>query len=105
VAAFQASSTSSAATSRPPTVRSSQLREADIVARRVSFWRNWVRTVLVVVVTLLWVVLVFFGHGLTGVGAARACGLLRTSRPELPGTLITLPLFFLFNLIFMGPML
>ena len=93
-------------------VESEALREADIVARRrVSFWRTIWKLVrfVVVVVTLIWLVLVFFGQGLTWVETAQ--GLLGPARrtcssPSSLGTLITLPLFFLFNfLIFMGPML
>jgi ATP-dependent Zn protease len=88
-----------------------ELREQDIVARRrASFWRfNWriVRFGLVVV-TLLWLVLVFFGRGLSW--GETAHGIWHTlsfaANPNILGTLITLPLFFLANfLIFMGPML
>src|SRR3954462_3400336 len=92
-------------------VENEALREADIVARRrVSFWRTIWRLVrfVVVLVTLLWLVLVFFGHGLTWVETAEGfrhrLGTLLD--PSSLSTLITLPLFFLFNfLIFMGPML
>src|SRR3954466_9483066 len=55
-------------------VENEALREADIVARRrVSFWRTIWRLVrfVVVLVTLLWLVLVFFGHGLTWVETAQ----------------------------------
>src|SRR3954451_19498867 len=55
-------------------VESEALREADIVARRrVSFWRMVWRLVrfVVVVVSLLWLVLVFFGHGLSWVETAQ----------------------------------
>ena len=92
-------------------VESEALREADIVARRrVSFWRSIWKVVRfgVVVVTLLWLVLVFFGHGLTWVDTAQGLWdrLGNLFQPSSLGTLITLPLFFLFNfLIFMGPML
>src|SRR6476469_2978639 len=92
-------------------VESEALREADIVARRrVSFWRSVWKVVrfVVVVVTLLWLVLVFFGHGLTWVDTAQGLWdrLGNLFQPSSLGTLITLPLFFLFNfLIFMGPML
>src|SRR3954453_14099963 len=92
-------------------VESEALREADIVARRrVSFWRMVWRLVrfVVVVVTLLWLVLVFFGHGLSWVETAQGLWhrLGALFDPSSLGTLITLPLFFLFNfLIFMGPML
>src|SRR4051794_6835469 len=92
-------------------VENEALREADIVARRrVSFWRTVWKLVrfVVVLVTLLWLVLVFFGHGLTWVETAEGfrhrLGTLLD--PSSLSTLITLPLFFLFNfLIFMGPML
>src|SRR6478672_7924414 len=92
-------------------VESEALREADIVARRrVSFWRSIWKVVRfgVVVVTLLWLVLVFFGHGLTWVDTAQGLWdrLGNLFQPSSLGTLITLPLFFLANfLIFMGPML
>jgi cell division protease FtsH len=92
-------------------VESEALREADIVARRrVSFWRGIWKLVrfVVVVVTLLWLVLVFFGHGLTWVETAQGLWdrLGNLLDPSSLGTLVTLPLFFLFNfLIFMGPML
>src|SRR3954453_11339931 len=92
-------------------VENEALGEADIVARRrVSFWRTVWKLVrfVVVLVTLLWLVLVFFGHGLTWVETAEGfrhrLGTLLD--PSSLSTLITLPLFFLFNfLIFMGPML
>src|SRR4051794_31409112 len=92
-------------------VENEALREADIVARRrVSFWRTIWRLVrfVVVLVTLLWLVLVFFGHGLTWVETAQGfwhrLGTLLD--PSSLSTPVTLPLFFLFNfLIFMGPML
>src|SRR5437764_11537384 len=88
-----------------------ELREGDIVARRrVAFWRmvwKFVRF-LVVVVTILWVVLDFFGHGLTWTETAGTLwhGLSHVWNPNSFGTFISLPFFFLFNfLIFMGPML
>ncbi|MFZ1878935.1 MAG: AAA family ATPase [Gaiellaceae bacterium] len=88
-----------------------ELREQDIVARRrASFWRFSWRIVRfgLVVVTLLWLVLVFFGRGLSW--GETAHGIWHTlsfaANPNILGTLITLPLFFLANfLIFMGPML
>src|SRR6476659_4564324 len=92
-------------------VESEALREADIVARRrVSFWRTIWKLVrfVVVVVTLIWLVLVFFGQGLTWVETAQGFWdrLGNLFQPGSLGTLVTLPLFFLFNfLIFMGPML
>ena len=63
---------------------------------------------VVVVVTLIWIVLVFFGQGLTWVETAQGFWdrLGNLFQPGSLGTLVTLPLFFLFNfLIFMGPML
>src|SRR6478736_2100757 len=92
-------------------VESEALREADIVARRrVSFWRTIWKLVrfVVVVVTLIWLVLVFFGQGLTWVETAQGFWdrLGNLFQPGSLGTFISLPLFFLFNfLIFMGPML
>ena len=92
-------------------VESEALREADIVARRrVSFWRTIWKLVrfVVVVVTLIWLVLVFFGQGMTWVETAQGFWdrLGNLFQPGSLGTLVTLPLFFLFNfLIFMGPML
>jgi hypothetical protein len=88
-----------------------ELREQDIVARRrASFWRFMWRIVRfgLVVITLLWLVLVFFGRGLSW--GETAHGIWHTlsfaANPSILGTLITLPLFFLANfLIFMGPML
>ena len=88
-----------------------ELRDDDIVARRrVAFWRMvWklVRFVLVLV-TLLWIVLDFFGHGLSWGETAGSLwhGLSHLWSPNSFGTFISLPFFFLFNfLIFMGPML
>ncbi|HEV8461739.1 MAG TPA: AAA family ATPase [Gaiellaceae bacterium] len=90
---------------------SPELRESDIISRRrVSFWRLiwklvWIGVVLV---TIAWVVLVFFGHGLSWTDTASGIwnGLGNLWNPSSFGTLVTLPLFFLFNfLIFMGPML
>src|SRR6266850_54980 len=88
-----------------------ELREGDIVARRrVAFWRMIWKVVrfLIVLVTLLWVVLDFFGHGLTWTETAGSLwhGLSHVWNPNSFGTFISLPFFFLFNfLIFMGPML
>src|SRR3954464_8023171 len=88
-----------------------ELRESDIVARRrVAFWRMIWKLVrfLLVLVTLLWVVLDFFGHGLSWTETAGWMwhGLSSVWNPQTFGTFISLPFFFLFNfLIFMGPML
>jgi cell division protease FtsH len=90
---------------------SPELRAADVVARRrSSFWRTTWRTVwrLVVVITLAWIVLDFFGHGLTW--GQTAHGFLHLfsflSNPAAASQFAVLPLFFLFNfLIFFGPMM
>src|SRR4051794_14271108 len=88
-----------------------ELRESDIVSRRrTAFWRMVWKTVrfLLVLVTLLWIVLDFFGHGLSWTETAGSLwhGLSKIWNPNTFGTFITLPFFFLFNfLIFMGPML
>src|SRR4051812_41321050 len=88
-----------------------ELRESDIVARRrVAFWRMVWKLVRfgVVLITLLWVVLVFFEHGLTWTETAGSMwrALSHVWNPNSFGTFISLPFFFLFNfLIFMGPML
>src|SRR5262249_10401236 len=90
---------------------SAELRESDVVAkRRVSFWRAWWKLAWVVflVITISWIVLDFFGHGLSWSETASSMwhGLSHLWNPSSLGTLVTLPLFFLFNfLIFMGPML
>ena len=90
---------------------SAELREGDIVARRrVAFWRSIWKLVRfgVVVVTLAWLVLDFFGHGLSWGQTAHGFwhALSRIWNPSSFGTFISLPFFFLFNfLIFMGPML
>ncbi|MFL5926051.1 MAG: AAA family ATPase, partial [Gaiellaceae bacterium] len=90
---------------------SQELRESDVVARRrVAFWRGVWKLVraLIVFVTVLWITLVFFGHGLTWTETAGSLwhGLSHVWNPNTIGTFITLPFFFLFNfLIFMGPML
>ena len=56
---------------------------------------------------MIWFVLEFFGHGLSWSGRRRASGTRSAgSGPNILGTFISLPFFFLFNfLIFMGPML
>jgi ATP-dependent Zn protease len=90
---------------------SPELRAEDVVARRRSaFWRTAWRIVwrLFVVVTITWLALVFFGHGLTWADTAHRF-LHVFSYLTQPGALsqfIVLPLFFLFNfLIFFGPMM
>jgi cell division protease FtsH len=88
-----------------------ELREADVVGRRrVAFWRGFWRLVRVAVVfvTLLWVVLVFAGKGLTW--AETASGIWHSvgflTAPAFLSSFVTLPFLFFFNfLIFMGPML
>src|SRR6476659_2591501 len=88
-----------------------ELRESDIVSRRrTAFWRMIWKTVraLLVIVTLLWIVLDFFGHGLSWTETAGKIwdGLSMIWNPQTFRTFISLPFFFLFNfLIFMGPML
>jgi len=90
---------------------SAELRAEDVVARRrVSFWRSaWrLARVLLVLITLTWLVLDFFGHGLSWGETAHGFwhGLSFIWNPNTFGTFISLPFFFLFNfLIFMGPML
>jgi ATP-dependent Zn protease len=90
---------------------SAVLREGDVIARRrTAFWRLAWRLVRfgLVVVTLAWIVLDFFGRGLswgeTAHGFWHTLSLIWS--PSTFGTFISLPFFFLFNfLIFMGPML
>src|SRR3954454_10500515 len=88
-----------------------ELRESDIISRRrTAFWRMVWKTVrfLLVLVTLLWIVLDFFGHGLSWTETAGSIwhALISVWNPQTFGTFISLPFFFLFNfLIFMGPML
>src|SRR3954465_2941063 len=88
-----------------------ELRESDIISRRrTAFWRMVWKTVrfLLVLVTLLWIVLDFFGHGLSWTETAGSMwhALSSVWNPQTFGTFISLPFFFLFNfLIFMGPML
>jgi ATP-dependent Zn protease len=90
---------------------SQELRESDIISRRrVAFWRGVWKVVraLVVFITILWITLVFFGHGLSWTETAGSLwhGLSRIWNPNTFGTFIALPIFFLFNfLILMGPML
>src|SRR4029077_3646525 len=90
---------------------SMELRESDIIGkRRVSFWRMVWRTVrfLLVFVTILRIVIDFFGHGLSWTETAGSLwhGVSQIWNPSSFGTFVSLPFFFLFNfLIFMGPML
>jgi ATP-dependent Zn protease len=90
---------------------SAELREGDIVARRrVAFWRSIWKLVRfgIVVITLAWIVLDYFGHGLSWGETAHGFwhALSRIWNPSSFSTFISLPFFFLFNfLIFMGPML
>src|SRR3954451_8804792 len=88
-----------------------ELREADVVGRRrVAFWRGVWRLVrfAVVLVTVLWIVLVFFGKGLTWGETASGIwnALSHLTTPAFLSSFVTLPFLFFFNfLIFMGPML
>jgi ATP-dependent Zn protease len=87
------------------------LRAEDVVARRrASFWRGIWKVVrfFVVAVTLVWVVLLFFGKGVTWGEIAgdvfHAVGHL--ADPAVLSQFVILPFFFLFNfLIFFGPMM
>jgi cell division protease FtsH len=88
-----------------------ELRAEDVVMRRrLSFWRliwRWAWRVLVLI-TLSWLVLDFFGHGLTwgdtAHGLVHAFSLL--GNPGLLSQLLILPVFFLVNFgIIFGPML
>ncbi len=90
---------------------SPELRAEDVVARRrTAFWRTTYRIAwrLFLLVTITWIVLVFFGHGLSW-GQTADKFLHVFSYFTQPGALsqfIVLPLFFLFNfLIFFGPMM
>ena len=87
------------------------LRAEDVVSRRrAAFWRSvWKLTrFFVVVVTLVWIALVFAGKGLTWGEVAgkflHAVGHL--ADPGVMSQFIVLPFFFLFNfLIFFGPLM
>jgi ATP-dependent Zn protease len=88
-----------------------ELRAEDVVMRRrLAFWRlcwRWAWRVLVLV-TLSWLVLDFFGHGLTW--GRTAHGFLHAlslfGNTSVLGQFAVLPFFFLFNfLIFFGPMM
>src|SRR5262249_58520109 len=87
-----------------------QLRAEDVVMRRrLSFWRfcwRWAWRLLVLI-TVVWLVLVFFGHGLTwgetAHGFAHAFSLI--AHPGLLSQFLILPIFFLVNFaIIFGPM-
>jgi ATP-dependent Zn protease len=90
---------------------SPELRAEDVVARRRSaFWRTTWRIAwrIFLLVTFTWLVLVFFGHGLSW--SETADKFLHVfsylGRPGVLSQFIVLPLFFLFNfLIFFGPMM
>ena len=88
-----------------------ELRAEDIVMRRrLSFWRfcwRWAWRVLVLI-TVVWLVLVFFGHGLswgeTAHGFTHVFSLI--ANPGLLSQFLILPIFFLVNFaIIFGPML
>jgi ATP-dependent Zn protease len=88
-----------------------QLRREDVIMRRrLAFWRmswRWAWRVLVLI-TLSWLVLVFFGHGITWGGTAHDFwhALSLFGNTSILGQFIVLPFFFLFNfLIFFGPMM
>jgi ATP-dependent Zn protease len=88
-----------------------ELRAEDVVARRrTAVWRTlWrlARAVLILI-TVIWLVLDFFGHGLSWGQTAHDVwhGFSLIWNPNTFGTFVSLPFFFLFNfLIFMGPML
>jgi cell division protease FtsH len=85
------------------------LRADDVVSRRrAAFWRGFWNVVrwCLVAITILWLALVFFGHGVTwGETASGIADALQGSW-SLAGQLIILPLFFLINFaIIFGPML
>ncbi len=88
-----------------------ELRTEDVVMRRrLAFWRAWWRWVWrgLVLITLSWAVLVFFGHGLTwGTTAHKFLHVFSVfGNTSMLGQFVVLPFFFLFNfLIFFGPMM
>ena len=90
---------------------SPELRAEDVVARRRSaFWRTTWRIAwrIFLLVTITWLVLVFFGHGLSWSETAdKFLNVFRyLGQPGALSQFIVLPLFFLFNfLIFFGPMM
>src|SRR5438034_1604310 len=79
-----------------------ELRREDVVMRRrLAFWRmswRWVWRVLVLI-TLSWAVLVFFGHGITWGRTAHGFwhALSVFGNTSMLGQFIVLPFFFLFN--------
>jgi len=88
-----------------------ELRAEDVIMRRrLSFWRTAWRWTwrLIVLVTVTWLVLDFFGHGLTWGETAHKFthALSLFGNTAILGQFIVLPFFFLFNfLIFFGPMM
>ena len=88
-----------------------ELRAEDVVARRrTAFWRTaWrLARAALVLITVSWLVLDFFGRGLSWGQTAHGLwhGVSLIWNPNTFGTFVSLPFFFLFNfLIFMGPML
>jgi ATP-dependent Zn protease len=90
---------------------SPELRAEDVVARRRSaFWRTSWRLAwrVFVLITVSWIVLDFFGHGLSWGETAHGFwhGLSYFGDTSVLGQFIVLPFFFLFNfLIFFGPMM
>jgi cell division protease FtsH len=88
-----------------------ELRHEDVVMRRrLAFWRTawrWAWRVLFAI-TLTWLVLVFFGHGITWGGTAHDFwhALSLFGNTSVLGQFAVLPFFFLFNfVIFFGPMM
>jgi cell division protease FtsH len=88
-----------------------ELRAEDIVMRRrLSFWRfcwRWTWR-LFLLITVVWLVLVFFGHGLTWGETAHgfAHAFSAIGSPGLLSQFLILPIFFLVNFaIIFGPML
>src|SRR3954469_12379047 len=90
---------------------SPELRAEDVVARRRSaFWRTTWRIAwrIFLLVTITWVVLVFFGRGFTwGDTAHKFLHVFSVfGNTSMLGQFVVLPFFFLFNfLIFFGPMM
>src|SRR5690242_16792245 len=90
---------------------SAELRAEDVVMRRrLSFWRTAWRWTwrLFVLITVVWIVLVFFGHDLSWSETVHDVfhGLSIFTNTAVLGQFLVLPFFFLFNfLIFFGPMM
>jgi cell division protease FtsH len=88
-----------------------ELRHEDVVMRRrLAFWRVMWRWAwrLLVAITLTWLVLVFFGHGISWGGTAHHFWHVFSifGNTSALGQFAVLPFFFLFNfLIFFGPMM